>query len=84
MPGWRVGFCVGNRALVGALLFSYTVLGVVWLLFFDSPGNLLAVFPDAGTARAIDTAQRALGLCASIGTFAVLARRWSVATPPAS
>src|SRR4051794_21602469 len=55
-----------DRALVGATLFSYAVLGVAWLLFLDEPGNLLAAFPDAGAAHAVDTAQRALGLGASV------------------
>src|SRR3954470_22646966 len=64
------------------LAFSYAVLGVVWLLFLDDRGNLLAIFPDANTAHTIDTIQRALGFAASLGTFAVLAGRWWVATPP--
>src|SRR4051794_1236126 len=81
-PSGRPLRSVTDRALVGALLFSYTVLGVVWLLFLDAPGNLLAAFPDAGAAHAVDTAQRALGLGASVGTFAVLAERWRVATSP--
>ena len=71
-----------DRVLVGALAFSYAVLGVVWLLFLDDRGNLLAIFPDADTAHTIDTIQRALGFAASLGTFAVLAGRWWVATPP--
>jgi signal transduction histidine kinase len=71
-----------DRALVGSLAFAYVVLGVVWLLFLDDPGNLLAAFPDADAADAIDTVQRSLGLGASVATFAVLARRWWLATPP--
>jgi signal transduction histidine kinase len=71
-----------DRALVGTLLFSSAGVGVLWLLFLDDPGNLLALFPDAAAAHAVDTAQRTLGFCASIATFAVLAGRWSMATPP--
>ena len=71
-----------DRALVGVLVFSSAVLGPLWLLFFDYPGNLLAVFVDADTAHAIDTVARVLVCCASVGTFAVLARRWWAATPP--
>jgi signal transduction histidine kinase len=71
-----------ERGLVGVLVFAYAVLGVPWLLFFDYPGNLLAVFADADAAQAIDTVQRALVLGASVGTFAVLTRRWWAATPP--
>ena len=71
-----------DRALVGVLVFSSAVLGPLWLLFFDYPGNLLAVFADADTAHAIDTVARVLVCCASVGTFAVLARRWWAATPP--
>jgi hypothetical protein len=62
--------------MVGVLVFSSAVLGVLWLLFFEYPGNLLAVFADANTAHAIDTVARVLVFCASVGTFAVLARRW--------
>jgi signal transduction histidine kinase len=71
-----------DRVLVGSLALAYVVLGVVWLLFLDDPGNLLAAFPDADVADAIDTVQRALGFCASVATFAVLAQRWFSATPP--
>jgi signal transduction histidine kinase len=81
-PSGRPLHSLTDRALVGTVLFAYTVLGVVWLLFFESRGNLLAVFPDAGNADAVDTAQRAVGLCASVATFAVLAGRWWAATPP--
>jgi len=71
-----------DRVLVGTVAFAYAVLGVVWVLFLDDQSNLLAIFPDAGTAHTIDTIQRALGFAASLGTFAVLAGRWWVATPP--
>src|SRR3954470_5070220 len=81
-PSGRPLRSAADRVLVGALVFSYAVLGVVWLLFLDDPGNLLAVFADANTAHAVDTAQRVLGFAASLGTFAVLAGRWWVATPP--
>jgi signal transduction histidine kinase len=70
-----------DLALAGAVAFAYLPLGVAWLLFYDQPGNLLAVLPDAGVAHAVDTLQRSLGLCASVATFAVLAQRWRVATP---
>src|SRR4051794_7437239 len=81
-PGGRPLRSATDRVLVGALAFSYAVLGVVWLLFLDDPGNLLAIFRDAGTAHTVDTVQRALGFFASLGTFAVLAGRWWAATPP--
>ena len=71
-----------DQALVGVLVFSSAVLGPLWLLFFDYPGNLLAAFADADTAHAIDTVARVLVCCVSVGTFAVLARRWWAATPP--
>src|SRR3954452_622141 len=71
-----------DRVLVGALAFSYAVLGVIWLLFLDDRGNLLAICPDADTAHTIDTIQRALGFAATLGTFAVLAGRWWLSTPP--
>ena len=43
-----------DRALVGVLVFSSAVLGPLWLLFLDYPGNLLAAFADADTAHAIE------------------------------
>src|SRR3954453_19764677 len=55
-PSGRPLHSLTDRALVGTVLFAYPVLGVVWLLFFESRGNLLAVFPDAGNADAVDTA----------------------------
>jgi hypothetical protein len=42
-----------DRVLLGALAFSCAVLGVVWLLFLDDRGNLLAIFPDTDTAHTI-------------------------------
>src|SRR3954447_12247619 len=81
-PSGRTLRSATDRALVGVLGFSFVVLGFVWVLFLEDPGNLLAVFADAGAAHAVDTVQRALGLCASVATFVVLARRWRIATPP--
>jgi len=82
VPSGRPLRSTTDRVLVGALVFAYAVLGVVWVLFLDDRGNLLAIFADADTAHAIDTVQRVLGFAASLGTFAVLAERWWVATPP--
>src|SRR5215210_7267217 len=43
-----------DRAPVGVLVFASAVLGPLWLLFFEYPGNLLAVFADADTAQTSD------------------------------
>src|SRR5215218_1548779 len=51
LPSGRPLRSATDRALVGALFLAYAVLGPLWLLFFDYPGNLLAVFADADTAR---------------------------------
>src|SRR3954463_10820213 len=81
-PSGQLPRSATDRVLVGALVFAYAVLGVVWVLFLDDRSNLLAIFADADTAHAIDMVQRVLGFAASLGTFAVLAGRWWVATPP--
>src|SRR3954467_12132382 len=72
-PSGRLRQSPIDRALVGSLVLAYVVLEVVWVALLDAPGNLLAAFPDAGAADAVDTVQRSLGFCASVATFGVLA-----------
>jgi signal transduction histidine kinase len=60
-------------------------LELAWLLFFEtgeSPENALLVWPNAGVADNVDSAQRALVVVASVVLAFTLARRWMVASPP--
>jgi len=59
-------------------------LELLWLLFFD-PGeskNALLVWPNAGFAGHVDSAQRALTVTASVVLAVRLSRRWILASPP--
>ena len=51
--------------LVGAFVLALWVMQVVWLLFYEQDGNLLAVFPNADIADAVDKGQRSLAGLAS-------------------
>src|SRR3954454_7813719 len=74
-----------ERALVIAWVFGTLVWQVVLLLFWPfppgGPENVLALWPDAGTADAIDTAQRWFNT--TIGTLVavVCLTRWWRAAP---
>jgi signal transduction histidine kinase len=60
-------------------------LELAWLLFWEtggSPENALVVWPNAGVAGNIDSAQRALITVASVVLAITLTRRWIVASPP--
>jgi len=81
MPGWRVGFCVGNRALVGALAtikgyLDYGIFGPVQL----AAATALSPACDADVAgnRALYQHRAAL-LCGELA-----AAGWSVPLPVAS
>jgi signal transduction histidine kinase len=71
-----------DRGLVAVFVVALLVLQFVWMLFLDDPGNVLAAFPDAGIARAVDKSQRVLTLLGCAGTFAAIAWRWRAASPP--
>jgi signal transduction histidine kinase len=69
-----------DRAIVAMVALALVPGEIAWLLFLPAepgtPANLLAFFPDAATASAIDWVQRGL-IIAGVGSFTlVLARRW--------
>ena len=51
--------------LVGAFVLALWIMQVVWLLFYEQDGNLLAAFPNADIADAVDKGQRSLAGLAS-------------------
>ena len=71
-----------DLVLVGAVAVEVVVLAPLWLVFAEDPATLLLVFPDPAVATAVDRLQRALYLAISVGTAAVVAARWRVASPP--
>jgi signal transduction histidine kinase len=68
--------------LVGAFVLALWVLQGVWLLFYEQDGNLLAAFPNAGIADAVDKGQRSLAGLASVAVAIVVAVRWRAASRP--
>jgi signal transduction histidine kinase len=68
--------------LVGAFVLALWIMQVVWLLFYEQDGNLLAAFPNADIADAVDKGQRSLAGLASVAVALVVALRWSAASRP--
>jgi signal transduction histidine kinase len=68
--------------LVGAFVLALWVLQVVWLLFYEQEGNLLAVFPNADIADAVDKGQRSLAGLGCVAVAVVVAVRWRAASRP--
>ena len=68
--------------LVAAFALPLVVMQPIWMLFWEQPGNLLAIFPDAGIADVVDKAQRLLAAFAALATATVLAVRWKAASRP--
>jgi signal transduction histidine kinase len=68
--------------LVGAFVLALWVLQVVWLLFLEQDGNLLAAFPNADIADAVDKGQRTLAGLACVAVAIVVAARWTAASRP--
>ena len=60
--------------LVGAFVLALWILQVVWLLFYEQDGNLLAAFPNADIADAVDKGQRSLAGLACVAVAVVVAR----------
>jgi signal transduction histidine kinase len=81
LTGGRVESRV-DRLLVGAFVLALWVLQFVWLLFLEQEGNLLAAFPSAEIADAVDKAQRSLAGAACVAVAAVIAIRWRAASRP--
>jgi signal transduction histidine kinase len=74
-----------DLVVVGMFGLMAFPLELVWLLFFEtgaSPENALLVWPNAGVADNVDSAQRALVVVASVVLAFTLARRWILASPP--
>jgi signal transduction histidine kinase len=74
-----------DLVIVGLFALMAFPLELAWLLFFEtggSPENALVVWPNAGVADHIDSAQRALITVASVVLAITLTRRWIVASPP--
>jgi signal transduction histidine kinase len=68
--------------LVGAFVLALWVGQAVWLLFLEQDGNLLAAFPSADIADAVDTGQRSLAGLACVAVAIVVAARWTAASRP--
>jgi signal transduction histidine kinase len=68
--------------LVGAFVLALWVLQVVWMLFYEQDGNLLAIFPNADIADAVDKGQRSLAGLACVAVAVVVALRWRAASRP--
>jgi signal transduction histidine kinase len=68
--------------LVGAFVLALWILQAVWLLFLEQDGNLLAAFPNADIADAVDKGQRSLAGLACVAVAVVVAARWRAASRP--
>jgi signal transduction histidine kinase len=68
--------------LVGAFVLALWIGQVVWMLFYEQDGNLLAAFPNADVADAIDKGQRTLAGLACVAVALVVAARWRAASRP--
>jgi signal transduction histidine kinase len=68
--------------ILGPVLLVFGPLELLWLAFFELPGNLLLVSADAGLANAVDWVQRTLLGIADVSLVVVLVRRWLRASPP--
>jgi signal transduction histidine kinase len=71
-----------DKALVASFVVPLLVLQFVWLLFLETDGNVLALFPDEGIASAVDKVQRSSAACACLATVAVLIVRFRAAPAP--
>ncbi len=80
MPGWRVGFCVGNRALVGALtsIKGYLDYGIFAPAQLAAATALASCDAEAAANRSLYKRRAAL-LCDGLA-----ANGWSVPLPVAS
>jgi signal transduction histidine kinase len=71
-----------DRVLVAGFVLPLWILQVVWLLFYEQDGNLLAVFPNADIADAVDKSQRSLAGIVCVALAVVVALRWRAASQP--
>ena len=68
--------------LVGTFVLALWILQAVWLLFLEQDGNLLAAFPNADIADAVDKGQRSVAGLACVAVAVVVAARWRAASRP--
>src|SRR6516165_4754392 len=80
MPGWRVGFCVGNRALVGALT---TIKGYLDYGIFG-PAQLAAATALASCDAEVEANRALYRQRAALLTSELAAAGWPVPRPVAS
>jgi signal transduction histidine kinase len=74
-----------DLVVIGLFAVMAFPLELAWLLFLEtggSPENALVVWPNAGVAGHLDSAQRALVTVASVVLAFTLTRRWFLASPP--
>jgi signal transduction histidine kinase len=71
-----------DRLLVGAFVLALWIGQFVWMLFYAAEGNLLAAFPNADIAAAVDKGQRSLAGLAAVAVAVVVAARWLAAARP--
>ena len=72
-----------DRVLVGASFFALFILQFARILFADYPDNVLLVVRDRlDVFTAIGDAQFVISIAVSLGIVAVIAVRWSQASPP--
>ena len=65
-----------QRAVIGGVYLTVTVLQVPGLLFEDDPRSLLVVEPEQGLSDALDGLQFLIGLALILVSAGMLARRW--------
>jgi signal transduction histidine kinase len=75
-----------DRLLVAPFALNAVPLTLAWMLFLEfepgEPQNVLLVWPDAGVADAIDTAQRVIYVSATFVLVAATGARWRRASAP--
>jgi signal transduction histidine kinase len=74
-----------DTLLVAAVFVPAIPMQALWLFFLEGvggPANAFLIWPDAGAAAAVDTAQRVVALAVFVALLAVLVRRWLGASPP--
>jgi signal transduction histidine kinase len=71
-----------DRVLVGAVALEVVVLAPLYLMFFETDGNILLVTPDAQIAGVIDVVQRTLLLAVCLATVLVIGARFRAAAAP--
>jgi signal transduction histidine kinase len=68
--------------ILGPVLLVFGPLELLWLAFFELPGNLFLVTADESAANAVDWVQCGLLVAADLALVFVLVRRWLRASPP--